>query len=123
MEQQSQVVIELGPLLRVRRKACADAQMALTKCLAAEGRAEWAASEAERNIARETEAASDPNGSDELVEAFAAWLPEARRRLEEARYRLESLQAETARARAGLNACRVALESLEKLQPEGDDCP
>ena len=123
MVQQSEVVATAEALLHARRKACADAQLILTKCLVAEGRAEWAAAEAERNIARETEAASDPSGSDELVEAFAAWLPEARRRLEEARYRLESLQAETARARAGLTACRVALESAEKMHASVEDRP
>ncbi len=108
----------LDTLIRLRRTACEDAQRALVRCLAAEHQAEWAAGEEERSIAREIQAASDPSGSDAVVEALAAWLPGARRRLLETRNQWETLQAETARARAGLVACRAALESIERLQQE-----
>ncbi len=108
----------LASLVRLRRTACDDAQRCLISCVTIEAQAEAAANEAERTIARETHAASDPDGSDTLVEAFAAWLPEARRRTAEARHRLETLQAETARARATLTACRTALETVETLQKQ-----
>jgi flagellar export protein FliJ len=108
----------LSTLIRLRRSACEDAQHHVVRCLSAEAQAERAALEVEHSIARETQAASDPSGPDSVVEAFAAWLPGARRRLEEARRTLETLQAETARARAGLSACKTALESVETLQQE-----
>ncbi|GAC1343953.1 MAG: hypothetical protein NVSMB18_20700 [Acetobacteraceae bacterium] len=108
----------LTSLIRLRRAACDDAQRLLVSCLAAENQAQADATEADRIIARETQAATDLGGSDAVVEAFAAWLPSARRRLDDARRVLECLQAETARARAGLTACRTALESVEALQEQ-----
>jgi len=108
----------LTSLIRLRRQALDDAQRGLVQCLQAEAQAQHGSDEAEHTIAREIEAASDPAGSDAAVEAFAAWLPGARRKLEQLRRELETLQAETARARAGVTACRTALESVETLQKE-----
>jgi flagellar biosynthesis chaperone FliJ len=106
----------LSVLIRLRQQACDDAQRQLVASLAAEGRAQAMADDAERAIASETEAALDLCGSDATVEAFAAWLPVARGRLEQALRGLETRRAETARARAGLAASRTALESVETLQ-------
>ncbi len=86
--------------------------------LAAEARAEQMAHAVELTVAEETEAAADPLGSDAIVEAFAAWLPGARQKLEETRRSLVNFQAETSRARAELTACRTALESVEALQQQ-----
>lgn len=102
-------------LIRLRERARDDAQRHLVGCLAAEARAQGTVDLAQRTIAAETEAAADLCGSDATVEAFAAWLPGARRRLQEATRELDSLQAETARARAGLAASKTALESVETL--------
>jgi flagellar biosynthesis chaperone FliJ len=108
----------LATLIRVRRVACDDAQRALVSALAAEARAQQLAHKVERAIARETEAASDTDSSDAMVEAFGAWLPGARRELEDARRALLSTQAEAMRARAELTASRTALESVEALQKQ-----
>ncbi|MBV8911790.1 MAG: hypothetical protein JOZ05_01985 [Acetobacteraceae bacterium] len=108
----------LTNLIRLRQRALDDAQRQLVACLTTEAHAQALADEAGRAIARETEAASDPSGSDAAVEAFAAWLPGARRKLEQARREVETLQADTARARAGVAACRTALESVETLQKQ-----
>lgn len=108
----------LATLIRVRRLACDDAQRQLVSALAAEARAQQLAHKVERAIARETEAASDTDSSDAMVEAFGAWLPGARRELEDARRALVSTQAEAMRARAELTASRTALESVEALQKQ-----
>jgi len=106
----------LAALILLRGRARDDAQRHLVACLAAESRVQGLVDDAERTIASETEAALDLCGSDATVEAFAAWLPIARSRLEQAQRELETLRAETARARAGLAASRTALESVEALQ-------
>jgi len=108
----------LATLIRLRQRALDDAQRGVVDCLRTEAQAQRLADEADRAIGRETVAASDPDGPDSAVEAFAAWLPGARLRLEEARRELETLQAETARARASVAACRTALESVETLQQQ-----
>lgn len=105
-------------LIRLRRAACDDAQRSVVRCLAEESRAESAAHYVEREIVLETQAASEPDGSDAVVEAFAAWLPTAINRSKLAREMLEQLQADTARARAGLSVCRRALETVETFQEQ-----
>lgn len=111
----------IATLIRVRRAACDDAQRSLVSALAAEARAEQVAQQIERGIGREIQAASDPDSSDAVVEAFGAWLQGARRRLEDARSALLSTQAQTTRARAELSASRTALESVEALQQHRRD--
>lgn len=106
----------LVTLIKVRRQACDDATRKLATALANEDKAERGAHEIERSIAEEMAAASHPDGSDAMVEAFGAWLPRARKQLEGARHTLADRQAETARLRAELTACRTALESVETLQ-------
>ena len=106
----------LAALIKVRKLACDEAQRRLVEALNLEDRAEQAAHRVERTIAQETEAATDVDGSDAMVEAFGAWLPEARRQLAAARQVLLDRQAETVRTRVELTACRTALETVEMLQ-------
>lgn len=105
----------LATLLKVRKRACDEAQRALVEALTLENRAEQASQRMEREIALETEAATDLNGTDAMVEAFAAWLPAARREMAQARQTLGNRQAETVRSRAELTACRTAMETVETL--------
>lgn len=111
----------LVTLIKVRKLACDEAQRKLVEALALEDRAEQTSHRVERTIAQETQAATDVNGSDAMVEAFAAWLPGARQQLAAARQLLLDRQAETMRSRAELTACRTALETVETLQKERKD--
>ena len=108
----------LSTLIKVRKRACDEAQRLLVVSLAQEDRAEQASQRVERQIAQETEAATDINSSDAVVEAFAAWLPSARQNLTAARQKLMDRQADTMRSRAELTACRTALETVEALQQQ-----
>ena len=108
----------LATLVKVRKRACDEAQRSLVVALTLEDRAEQANHQIERKIARETEAATDVNGSDAMVEAFAAWLPAARRELAQVQQVLLDRQAETMRCRAELTACRTAQETVELLVAE-----
>lgn len=108
----------LVTLIKVRKLACDEAQRKLVESLALEDRAEQMSHRVERTIAQEMQAATDVNGSDAVVEAFAAWLPGARQQLASARQVLLDRQAETMRSRAELTACRTALETVETLQRE-----
>lgn len=105
----------LTTLVKVRQRARDEAQRALVDALESEDRAEQACHQLERRISQETEAATDVNGSDAMVEAFVAWLPAARRELAHHRQILLNRQAETMRTRAELTACRTALETVETL--------
>lgn len=100
--------------LQRRRDALADAHAALARCLDAASQAELNAYEVEQHINEETLSAADPSTSDDDVEAFGLWFRAQRARLMDARRLLENLQAETARERAVLTACRVALERCER---------
>jgi putative NADH-flavin reductase len=111
----------LATLIKVRKLACDEAQRKLVEALALEDRAEQMSHRVERTIAQETQAATDVNGTDAMVEAFAAWLPSARQQLATARQALLDRQAETMRSRAELTACRTALETVETLQKERKD--
>ena len=111
----------LATLIKVRKLACDEAQRRLVEALALEDRAAQISHRVERAIAQETQAATDVNGSDAMVEAFAAWLPGARQQLANARQALMDRQADTMRSRAELTACRTALETVETLQKDRKD--
>lgn len=111
----------LVTLIKLRKRVCDEAQRLLVDALAQEDLAEQASHFVERQIALETEAATDINGSDAMVEAFAAWLPKARHELALARQKLLDRQADTMRSRAELTACRTALETVETLQQQRKD--
>lgn len=100
---------------RLRRLALDDASQALSRALAAESAAAARADEATRQIADEAAAASSLAGTDATVEAFAAWLPGARRHEAEARDACERAGAEVARLRAVLTVSRAAHEAVESL--------
>lgn len=100
---------------RLRRLALDDASQALSRALAAESAAAARAEEATRQIADEAAAASSLAGTDATVEAFAAWLPGARRHEAETRDACERAGAEVARLRALLTASRAAYEAVEAL--------
>ena len=108
----------LPTLARLRRMAHEEALAALARALQAEGEADDRAKQAERLIATETRAASDPTGDDGVVEAFAAWLPGARGRAAEAREACERAQADVSRARALLAATRAGVEAVTTLIAE-----
>ena len=106
---------------RLRRLALDDASQALSRALAAESAAAARAEEAARQIAQEATAASSLTGDDAMVEAFAAWLPGARRHAAEAREACERASAEVARLRAVLTASRAACEAVETLLAQRKD--
>ena len=105
--------------LQQRQTALNEAQRSLARCLEAESAAETAVSQVEREIARQTQDATDVNGSDEVVEAFGRWFRGERQHLMQARRRLEGIQAEIMRERAVVQACRDALERCERLNSSG----
>ena len=108
----------LETVLRLRRHAVDEARRALTDSLVAVTEAEMKAHQIQRDIQLETERAADVSGGDALVEAFAAWLPIARRRLAEARALQDRHEAEVARCRAELTASRAAMQAVEALLAE-----
>lgn len=108
----------LAMLIKVRRRACDDALRKLADVLAQEDRIERDIQGIERTIAEEMAAASSPDGTDAVVEAFGVWLVKAREQLQTKRRLLSDRQSETVRARAELTACRTALESVEALQEQ-----
>lgn len=108
----------IATVLRLRRTALDEARRGLAACLRDEDRAEAAARAAERAIQDETAAAGALAADDATMEAFAAWLPAARRRAEAAREMHERARADTARARAALTAARAAVEAAEALQAD-----
>jgi len=105
----------LVTVARLRRLALDDASQALSRGLVAETIAATRADDAAQQIADEAAAASSLNGDDAMVEAFAAWLPGARRHAAEARDACERAGAEVARLRAVLTASRAASEAVEAL--------
>lgn len=105
----------LDTVLRLRRHAVDDARRALTDSLVAATAAEMAAHQLQRDIQAETDRAGDVSGDDSMVEAFAAWLPTARQRLDAARSVQERQEAEVARCRAELTASRAAMQAVEGL--------
>lgn len=111
----------LATLIKVRKLACEESQRRLVEALALEHKAEQASHRLELTIAQETEAATDITGTDAMVEAFAAWLPEGRRQLATSRQILLDRQVETMRRRAELTACKTALETVETLQKQRRD--
>lgn len=108
----------LDTVLALRRRAVADARQSLAASTEAAAQAAAEARELECRIEAETERACRPEGTDQLVEAFAAWLPGARSAALQARANQERKDAEASRRRAELSACRTALESIEALIAE-----
>jgi len=108
----------LDAVVRLREMAVDAAKRGLADALATETAAVQEVQEAEAAIARETTAASQLLTTDADVEAFAAWLPQARQRLQRAEARHRAAAADTALARAGLSRARSALEVAETLREQ-----
>ncbi len=102
-------------VLRLRQRTVDDARLGLAQAVAAEMAAEALARAAERSMECEAQRAADPDGGDELVEAFAAWLPGARQRAAQARAEQERLSEAVTCRRAELAASRAGLDVIETL--------
>lgn len=100
---------------RLRRLARDEARQGLSRALATETAASARADDAMQQIADETAAASSLMGDDAMVDAFAAWLPGARRHAAETRAACERAGAEVGRMRAILTVSRTAAEAVETL--------
>jgi flagellar protein FliJ len=108
----------LESLLRLRHSAVAAAHSALSAALQAAGQASEASREAERAVQRELRLVADSDGDDDMVEAFARWLPLGHARAESARARERLAEAEVERCRAELTSSQVALKIVEDLHAE-----
>ena len=105
----------LATVARLRRLAHDEARQELSRALAAEAAALARADDATRQIADETAAASSLMGDDSMVDAFAAWLPGARKHAADTRAASERAGAEVGRMRAILTVTRTAAEAVETL--------
>lgn len=105
----------LQALLKLREQQVEAARLDYAACLQAETAAEHAAHEADAAIANEAASAADIAADDAAVEAFAAWLPEGRRRARAAQAKRDTTELETARARAALAVSRAGMKAVEKL--------
>jgi putative NADH-flavin reductase len=106
---------------RLRRLARDEARQDLSRAVAAEAAAATRADEAVQRIAEEAVAASSLTGDDAVVDAFAAWLPGARRYAAETRALCDHASAEVGRMRAILTASRTASEAVETLLAQRAD--
>ncbi|MGE0226646.1 MAG: hypothetical protein AB7F35_22045 [Acetobacteraceae bacterium] len=105
-------------LLHLRTQLVEQAREALAERLAEEARATDALLAIEAAISRETEAASDAAGGDDVVEAFAAWLRLIRSDQADAKRALSAAETRTCEARAVLSSGRSSLEALRLLRTE-----
>ncbi len=108
----------LDVVLRLRRITVDDAKRELAALLQAEERAQAKANEAEARIAEEGFAAASLAGGDEVVEAYATWLPVGRAYAVAARAACDKICCDVAVARAALAASRAAAEAAQHLLDE-----
>lgn len=102
-------------LLRLRQLAVGDARRDLAACIAVEVAAQEAVKTIEAAVMRETAAACRLDGSDQVVESFAAWLQRMRPSAAAAEAAMQAAALRTTEARAVLAAARSAAESVEAL--------
>lgn len=105
----------LQPLLRLRRLAQDQAKRGLAESLRVECEAEAAVVAIQKDIARETEAATDLAGDDANVEAYGTWLRSVRPKQRAAEAAEVAAEAETAEARAVLAMSRAAVRAVEEI--------
>ena len=105
----------LQPLLRLRRLAQDQAKRGLAESLRVECEAEAAVVAIQKDIARETEAATDLAGDDANVEAYGNWLRSVRPKQRAAEAAEVAAEAETAEARAVLAMSRAAVRAVEEI--------
>ena len=84
-------------------------------CCQTEGLARAKAEEAEARIAQEGHAAASLAGGDEVVEAYATWLPVGRAYAVATRAACDKIQCDVSVARAALAAARAAAEAAQQL--------
>ena len=103
----------LTSIVKLRQQAISDAKKRLAETIAEESRAQAQAGEADRRLLHEAEVAADVAAGDEVVEAYARWLPKGLRQSADARHVWESATTEVSHARATLDAARAAAEMAE----------
>ncbi len=105
----------LAAVVRLRWAAQEDAARELADCLRVEAEAQQAVSAIRAAIERETEAASNLDADDAVVEAFGIWLKRARKDLRDAEAARERAETDTTRSRAVLAAARAAVKAAEEM--------
>jgi hypothetical protein len=104
----------LVSIAKLREQAITDAKRRLAETIAEESRAQQAAQAADRELLHEAETAADVTAGDEVVEAYARWLPKGLAQAAEARLAWESATTEVSHARATLDAARAAAELADE---------
>lgn len=110
----------LDTLRRLRQRVVDEAGRDLAECLAKETAATIAVRRQADEIERQRKAVEHAGANDLDVEAFGAWLRQARVRLGELSGDYERLAVETTRSRAALATARSALEAIETLMKEAE---
>ncbi len=105
----------LATVLRIRRITVDDAKRELASLLQAEDAAQREADAADALIAQEGRAAATLAGGDDVVEAYAAWLPVGRAKAVAARAAYDKLRCDVSVARAALTVARAAAEVAQQL--------
>lgn len=103
----------LASIVKLRQQAIADAKKRLAETIGEESRAQAQAQEADRRLLHEAEVAADVTAGDDVVEAYARWLPKGLRLSSDARLVWEAATTEVSHARATLDAARAAAELAE----------
>ena len=103
----------LAAIVKLRQQAITDARRRLAITIADESRAQAKSQEAERQLLREAEAAANVTAGDEVVEAYARWLPKGLQQASAGRLEWEAATVEVNHARATLDAARAAAEMAE----------
>ena len=103
----------LAAIVKLRQQAITDAKRQLAIAIADESRAQAKSQEAERQLLREAEAAANVTAGDEVVEAYARWLPTGLQQASAGRLEWEAATVEVNHARATLDAARAAAEMAE----------
>jgi len=105
----------LATLLRVRRGHLDEAQRIVAEALERQQSRQRAREEEESRYAAEVTAALDLASGDEVVDAFARWLPLGKKALEAARSAEREAACDVDRARVALGLTRAAHRAVELL--------
>lgn len=105
----------LDMLLRIRRSSLDDAQRAVADALRYQQHLQAQSEAEEARYAMETVAALDVAAGDEVVDAFAKWLPIGRKAIETARQAEQEAPGRVDNARVVLGLARAAYRSVETL--------
>lgn len=105
----------LKTILRVRQTTLDEAEAAVADAYRLEQAAVLHTAAVVEFLDRETEAAANIAGGDEMVEAFARWLPMGRKQLTKAHDDQRVATAELDRARVVLTLARSGVKAVERL--------